>query len=70
MKEIVKLRSLVQIGQDSLSQEQQLVQQLQMQLDDLHVRLVTLQHSSIICWISKYLQVMGHELFSVHVVNC
>ncbi|PNF18801.1 hypothetical protein B7P43_G01640 [Cryptotermes secundus] len=36
MKEIVKLRSLVRIGQDSLIQEQQLVQQLQKQLDNLH----------------------------------
>jgi hypothetical protein len=52
MKEVVKLRSLVQIGQDSLNQEQQLVQQLQKQLDNLRVRLVTLQHSSIICCIS------------------
>lgn len=39
MKEVVKLRSLVQIGQDSLNQEQQLVQQLQQQLDKLNVRL-------------------------------
>lgn len=36
MKEIVKLRSLVRIGQDSLIQEHQLVQQLQKQLDNLH----------------------------------
>jgi hypothetical protein len=49
MKEIVKLKSLVRIGQDALIQEQQLVQQLQKQLDNLHVSLVTLQHNNIIC---------------------
>ncbi|PSN42274.1 hypothetical protein C0J52_12872 [Blattella germanica] len=36
-KEVVKLKSLVQIGQDSLSEEQKVVQQLQQQLDKLNV---------------------------------
>jgi len=35
-EEVVKLRSLVQIGQDTLNQKQQLVQQLQQQLDNFH----------------------------------
>ncbi|XP_021931547.1 ribosome-binding protein 1 [Zootermopsis nevadensis] len=36
VKEMVKLHNLVQLGEDSLSQEQQLVQQLQQQLDKLN----------------------------------
>jgi len=36
MEEVVKLRSVVQIGQDTLNQKQQLVQQLQQQLDNFH----------------------------------
>jgi len=41
MEEVVKLKSLVQIGQDTLNQKQQLVQQLQQQLDNLHVSTLT-----------------------------
>jgi hypothetical protein len=36
-EEVVKLRSLVQIGEEELNKEQQLVQQLQQQLDSFHV---------------------------------
>jgi len=41
MEEVVKLKSLVQIGQDTLNQKQQLVQQLQQQLDNFHVSTLT-----------------------------
>ena len=40
-EEVVKLRSLVQIGQDTLNQNQQLIQQLQQQLDNFHVSTLT-----------------------------
>ena len=40
-EEVVELRSLVQIGQDTLNQKQQLVQQLQQQLDNFHVSTLT-----------------------------
>ena len=41
MEEVVKLRSMVQVGQDTLNQKQQLVQQLQQQLDNFHVSTLT-----------------------------
>jgi len=41
MEEVVKLRSVVQIGQDTLNQKQQLVQQLQQQLDNFRVSTLT-----------------------------
>jgi RNA-binding protein YhbY len=41
MEEVVQLRSLVQIGQDTLNQKQQLVQQLQQQLDNFRVSTLT-----------------------------
>jgi len=40
-EEVVKLRSLVQTGEDTLNQKQQLVQQLQQQLDNFHVSTLT-----------------------------
>jgi len=40
-EEVVNLRSMVQIGQDTLNQKQQLVQQLQQQLDNFHVSTLT-----------------------------
>jgi hypothetical protein len=40
-EEVIKLRSLVQVGQGRLNQEQQLVQQLQQQLDNFHVSTLT-----------------------------
>lgn len=36
-EEVIKLRSLVQIGEDALNQKQQQVQQLQQQVDNFHV---------------------------------
>jgi hypothetical protein len=40
-EEVVKLKSLVQIGQDTLNQKQQLLQQLQQQLDNFCVSTLT-----------------------------